>query len=71
MVSEARESLKHKDQNTSLEEKVAVKEISSFKNMDSVYKWIQKFNKRGTLFHLCCLSLLGALGSSSIIAVHL
>ena len=43
--------------NTKVKEKVANGKVSSFKNMNGVYKRIQKFSKNETICQLCSLSL--------------
>ena len=49
---------------------------SSFKNVNSIANWIEKIDKRLTIFHLCCLPIGHCvkdqlLGLSLIITVYL
>lgn len=57
IISNKKRKKKEVQNNTKVKEKVANGKISSFKNMNGVYKRTQKFNKNETICHLCSLPL--------------
>ena len=57
IISNKKRKEKEVQNNTKVKEKVANGKISSFKNMNGVYKRTQKFSKNETISHLCSLPL--------------